>query len=183
MAVKNLNRVLKTVLVGFVKPTASADRVGSGSNVAVDIVSPAIFLSLGQFLMPRLSEPEPRSRQEVADAMSMPPNGIGYGTPESVSGPSARRSSVSTRVIAVICDETRLARSLPTARTAALPAANFWPTGSTSRDRHPGSYQRLRQIGRDCQSPDWTNDDRDPKATLQKQGGYRVTTQTPAAGK
>lgn len=180
MVTKNLNRVLKTVLVGSVKPTASADRVGSGTNGTIDTL--ASFLSLGLFLLPRLSEPEPRSRMEVADPMSMPPNEIEHGQPESVSGPTARRCSGETRLSA-IRGPFALARTSPTARPTATPAVALWQPGTTSQDRYPGSHHRLSQFDRDCQSPDWFSNDRDSMAKPKPRSVNRIANLIAAAAK
>ena len=67
-------RMLKTALVGTVKLPTPADRIGSGFVGDIDY-HPTAILSQGLNPKPRLPESEPRSRQEVLDAMSMPPAG------------------------------------------------------------------------------------------------------------
>ena len=130
-------RVLKTALVGNVKLPTPADRIGSG--FAADIDNPATVLSQGQFPMPRLPEPEPRSRQEVFDATSMPPAG-------SPSGPAWRS---------------------PGSSACRGPLAAAWRADRTnpSRANRPRSHGLSNPVGGDCQSPDRLDDRTDLKAT------------------
>ena len=79
------NLVLKTVSVGVT--LTPADRIGSG-RAAVD--NPATFLSQGQFLMPRLPDPEHRSRRQAVDSLSQPAAG-------GPAGPAGRSSCASAR--------------------------------------------------------------------------------------
>lgn len=155
MAVQNPNAVaLKTVLVGNVQLPAPADRIGSGF-VAAGGHYPTTFLSRGQFPLPRLPEPDTRSRRAVV-AMAMPPAAVPAGPAGSVSGATACRG--------------------PLARTATTPS---WP-GSTSRASRPWSLGLSNSVGRDCQSPDRHDDRTDhsgPKARK------RTATRPPAAGK
>jgi hypothetical protein len=140
MRTANLNtRVLKTVLAGNVKLPTTADRIGTGFVVGTDYHS-TTFLSLGQFPMPRLPEPEPRSRQEVFDAMSMPP----AGAPD---GPAGR---------------------LPGSSACRGPLAAAWRANRTnpSRANRLRSHGHASSIGGDCQSPDRLDDRKDLKATL-----------------
>ena len=131
-------RVLKTALVGNVKLPTPADRIGSGRVVDLDY-PPTTFLSQGQFPMPRLPEPEPRSRQEVFDAMSMPPAGSPSGPAGRVPGSSACRG----------------------------PLAAAWRADRTnpSRANRLRSHGHSNPVGGDCQSPDRRDDRTDLKAT------------------
>jgi hypothetical protein len=131
-------RVLKTALVGNVKLPTPADRIGSGFVVGMDHY-PTTFLSQGQFPLPRLPEPEPRSRQEVFDAMSMPPAGSPSGPAGRVPGSSACRG----------------------------PLAAAWRANRTnpSRANRPWSHGHSISVSGDCQSPDRLDDRKDLKAT------------------
>jgi hypothetical protein len=75
--------VPKTVTVSVT--LTPADRIGSGRAF---IDQPATFLSQGQFLMPRLPDPEHRSRRQAVDFESMPADG-------GPAGPAGRCSSAS----------------------------------------------------------------------------------------
>lgn len=148
-------RVLKTALVGNVKLPTPADRIGSGLVNRIDY-HPTTFLSLGQFPMPRLPEPEPRSRQEVVDAMSMPPAGDPDGPAGRVSGNTACRAP--------------LAATWRANRTHPGRASCSWSHGLSSR------------VGCDCQSPDQRDDRKDRKAepiAVRR----RATTRTATTGK
>lgn len=131
-------RVLKTALVGNAKLPTPADRIGSGFVVGTGYPS-TTFLSQGHFPTPRLPEPEPRSRQEVFDAMSMPPAG-------SPSGPAGR---------------------LPGSSACRGPLAAAWRANraNPSRASRPWSHGHSNSVGGDCQSPDRLDDRKDPKAT------------------
>jgi hypothetical protein len=131
-------RVLKTALVGSVKLTTPADRIGSGFVAGTGYHS-TTFLSQGQFPMPRLPEPEHRSRQEVFDAMSMPP----AGDPD---GPAGR---------------------LPGSSACRGPLAAAWRAdrANPSRANRPWSHGHSISVGGDCQSPDRLDDRTDLKAT------------------
>jgi hypothetical protein len=138
MVAKNLNNlVLKTALVGNVTLPAPADHIGSG--FVVDAAHyPATFLSLGQFPMPRLPEPEPlRAWREVADVLTSTPSARVPAS--SVGSPSgAKVSRASDR------------------------AARLMPTDPQVSD--PGFRNRLCRLGRDCQSPDRFRDDQNHDA-------------------
>ncbi|HET6573097.1 MAG TPA: hypothetical protein VFG68_05815 [Fimbriiglobus sp.] len=146
-------RVLKTALVGNAKLPTPADRI-SGFVVGTDYPS-TTFLSQGQFLTPRLPEPEPRSRQEVFDAMSMPPAGDPDGLAGRLPGSSACRGPL-----------------------AAAWRANRASTGRASR---PWSHGHPKPVGGDYQSPDRLDDRKDlkaPPAAVRR----RTATRTAAAG-
>jgi hypothetical protein len=147
-------RVLKTALVGAVKLPTPADRIGSGRVVRIDY-HPTTFLSQGQFPTPRLPEPEPRSRQEVFDAMSMPPAG-------GPSGPAGR---------------------LPGSSACRGPLAAAWRANRTnpSRAARPWSHGLSTPVGRDCQSPDRL-DDRDDLEATPATVRRRTATRTAATG-
>lgn len=147
MAVKNLNNlVLKTALVGNVKLTTAAARIGSGFGAIVDH-PPATFLSRGQFPLPRLSEPEPDagSRREAADLWSMPTAGMPAGPAGSHPGAKVSHHPVSPLGVALTGTPTRFDRG-------------------ADRASYPGSLMSLRRIGRDCQSPDLRDDGTDQRA-------------------
>jgi hypothetical protein len=91
MALVTLNvLVLATVQVGNVKLPTPADRIGAG---LVDFATyPTTSLSQGHIPLPRLPEPEPRSRQEVIDMQTMhemPPAGRSASSAGSSFGASA----------------------------------------------------------------------------------------------
>jgi hypothetical protein len=130
-------RVLKTVSAGNVTLPTPADRIGAGFVVSIDY-HPTTVLSQGQFPMPRLPEPEPRSRQEVFDAMSMPPAGDPSGPAGRVPGSSACRGPL-----------------------AAAWRANRANSGRANR---PWSHGHANSVGGDCQSPDRLDDRKDLKA-------------------
>ena len=139
MVATTLNtRVLKTVLVGNVKLPTPADRIGTGFVAGMDHY-PTTFLSQGQFPLPRLPEPESRSRQEVFDAMSMPP----AGDPD---GPAGR---------------------LPGSSACRGPLAAAWRAdrANPSRANRPWSHGHSIPVGGDCQSPDRLDGRTDLKAT------------------
>jgi hypothetical protein len=175
MSVKNLNRVLKTVLAGSVKLAAPADRIGFGVNTVIDHY-PTAFLSQGQFPTPRLPESEPRSRRTAADDRSMPPQGLPAGPNGSGSGKSASRCHGLKPVT------TSLARTLSGTAIQAVSEMG-WRMVDTSRASHPGSNQRLRRIGSDCQSPDRQNARTDLAANPRQRGWHRTATPTATAGK
>jgi hypothetical protein len=155
MVVTTLNtRVLKTATVGNVKLPTPADRIGAGFVSGIDHY-PTTFLSQGQFPVPRLPEPEPRSRREGVDAMSMPPSGGPAGPAGRFPGRSACR--------------------------APLAAAWRASEAGTSRASRPWSLGHPCQVGRDCQSPDRRDDRTDLKATPATV--RRAATRTAAAAK
>ena len=154
MVATTLNtRVLKTATVGNVNVPTPADRIGAGF-VAIDY--PTTFLSLGQFL-PRLPEPEPRSRQEVLDAMSMPPSGDPAGPAGRTPGNTACRGP--------------LAASRRASGARASRASRLWSHGHSC------------QVGRDCQSPDHRPDDRTDLKATPTAVRQQATTRAAAAGK
>ena len=154
------NLVLKTERVGNVMPAALADRIGSGFVAAIDHQT-ATFLSLGQFPLPRLPEPEQGSRQVVSDATSKPPAGKPIGSIGSVSGASARRNP-----------QARLSRT----------TATSWRLAGASRTSYPGSRVSASRIGRDCQSPDRLNRTTDRNANALRRR-HRTTRPAAAAAK
>jgi hypothetical protein len=79
------HRMLKTATVSVT--LTPADRIGSGRT---GIDQPATFLSQGQFLMPRLPEPDNRLRRQAVDFESMPAVGGPAGLAGRCSGTSAR---------------------------------------------------------------------------------------------
>jgi hypothetical protein len=144
MVLMNLILVQLTDLVRSVKLPTPADRIGSG--FMADIADyPTTSLSLGQFPLPRLSEPDHRSRQEVIDAQSMqamPPGRGPVGRTGSVSGASACRRSLATVTWAT--------RAKPATRK---PATVLWSVDA-SRTNPSGPRNRWCQVDRDCQSHD-----------------------------
>jgi hypothetical protein len=155
MVATTLNtRVLKTATVGNVKLPTPADRIGAGFVSAVDFY-PTTFLSLGQFL-PRLPEPDDRSRREVVDAMSMPPSGGPAGSAGRFPGETACRG----------------------------PLAAAWRATRThaSRASRPWSHGHQCQVGRDCQSPD-RHDGRTDRNAKPETVRRQAATRTAAAGK
>ncbi len=155
MVATTLNtRVLKTATVGNVKLPTPADRIGAGF-VAVDSY-PTTFLSQGQFPLPRLPEPECRSRREGVDAMSMPPSGGPAGPAGRCPGESACRGP--------------LAAAWCAARAGASRVSHLWSHG------HPWP------VGRDCQSPD-RRDGRTDRRAVPTAVRRRAATRTAAAGK
>jgi len=175
---------LMTASVRTAKVLTPADRIGSGVVAGIDY--PTAFLSQGQFLMPRLPEPEPRSRRAVADDQSLPPNGNPNGPDGRNSGNSARHPWVN-RVLAVSGENVIATRSAPPARTTAVTAKPVsgmpWCTADLSRASHPGSHPRSSSVGRDCQSPDRLDAKRGQLADLATLGWYRTATPAAAAGK
>src|SRR4051812_41713596 len=110
MVATTLNtRVLKTATVGNVKLPTSADRIGAGFVAGVDHY-PTTFLSQGQFPMPRLPEPQNRSRREVVDATSMPPSGDPAGSAGRLPGSSACRGPLAAAWRATRTDAGRASR-------------------------------------------------------------------------
>ena len=173
MAHVNLNLVLKTVLGGSSKLLASADRIGSGFATAVDN-DPAHVLSPGLFPEPRLSEPEPRSRQEVADMPSPTPAAAPASSVGSFSGTRACRRPFSAVIAlpAIVGQK----RTIPPGGVA---VAITDPTG-TGRYCRLGSPRGYSMPGRDCQSPVHTPTfDRDHQPGLHPWQSRTVTT-TPA---
>ena len=160
MACVNLNLVLKTVLGGSSKLLASADRIGSGFATAVDN-DPAHVLSPGLFPEPRLSEPEPRSRQEVADMPSSTTAAAPASSAGSISGFRAcRRPFPDAVVVPTVVGQKR---AIPPGGAA---TAVSGPTG-TGRYRRLGSPRSYAVPGRDCQSPVHTQTfDRDHQPEL-----------------
>ena len=148
-------RVLKTATVGNVKLPTPADRIGAGFAGVIDHY-PTTFLSLGQFL-PRLPEPEPRSRQEVVDAMSMPPSGGPAGPAGRTPGNTACRGPLAATWRA---SGARVSR-----------ASRLWSHGPSC------------QVGRDCQSPDHRLDDRTDLKASPTAVRRQATTRAAAAGK
>jgi hypothetical protein len=96
MVVLNLNLVSKTVPTSLVL-AVPADRIGSGANV-IDH-NPTAFLSPGHFFLPRLPEPEPRSRRTADDQPSMPPSGLPSGPAGSGSGQLALLARTATATV------------------------------------------------------------------------------------
>jgi hypothetical protein len=153
MVATTLNTRVKTATVGNVKLPTPADRIGAGF-VAIDFY-PTTFLSQGQFL-PRLPEPERRSRREGVDAMSMPPSGGPAGLAGRCPGESACRGP--------------LAAAWRATRAGASRVSHLWSHG------HPWS------VGRDCQSPD-RHADRTDRGAKPEVVWHRAATRTAAAGK
>jgi hypothetical protein len=155
MAVTNLtNLVLKTAQVGNVTLLTPADRIGAVRGTAIDSY-PTNFLSQGHFPMPRLSEPEHRSRQVVVES-SMPPTADPASSVGSLLGVSVGHGSF-----------------------AAYPRAT---RAGANRASCPWSDVFQRSVRSDCQSPDRLNDatNRDAKRLC---GWQRITARTTAAGK
>lgn len=152
MAVKTLKPVLKTVRVGSVKLTASADCIGSGKVAGIDNY-PVYFLSPEHVCVFHVPEPEPWSRQEVADMSSLLPRAeaprSSTGTPSGIR--ACRRSFP---VGFAISRSTGTQRTIPSTASA-QPAA--YPTES-GRLRCLGSPGSFATIDRDCQSPDLRHD-------------------------
>jgi len=173
---------LMTASVRAAKVLTPADRIGSGLVAGVDY--PTAFLSQGQFPMPRLPEPEPRSRRAVADDQSLPPNGNSNGPDGRISGNSARHPWVNC--VLALGETAAVTRTAPPARTTAVtdkPVAGMpWCQADRSRASHPGSHPCLSSIGRDCQSPDRLSTERDQFASL-AMGGDRTASPAAAAGK
>jgi hypothetical protein len=150
MVLMNLiNLVQLTASVRSVKLLTSADRIGSG--FMADIADyPTTSLSQEQFPLLRLSEPDPRSRQEVIDAKSMqamPPGRGPVGRTGSVSGASACQRSLATTSCA---NRTKPATRKP---VTAIPATAIWSLDA-SWTRQSGLRNRWCQVDRDCQSHD-----------------------------
>lgn len=147
MAVMNLNLVQMTVVVGSMKP-ASADRIGSGLVTDFDNY-PANSLSPGHLSQPRVPEPEPRSRQEFADVMSMPTFAAApVSSTGTVSGAcTCRRSLRPDFAPSGTIGSKRTISPTPTAITAADEAG-------AGRLRCHGSPRSSAILDRDCQSLD-----------------------------
>jgi hypothetical protein len=155
MAVTTLsNLVLKTAQAGNVKLLVPADRIGAVLGTAIDSY-PTTFLSQGHFPMPRLTEPEHRSRQVVVEP-SMPP----------ATGPASSAGSLSGVSVSH--------GSLP-----AYPSATR--TGA-SRASCPWSRRFQRSDRSDCQSPDRHADTRNLQAKP-RAGWQRTMARTTATGK
>lgn len=196
MSVKNLNLVSKTASVGNAKPTTPAVRIGSGL-VAYD--HPDTFLSLGQFPLPRLPEPDTRPRQEVSSVISMPPCPEPVGPTGSVSGvtacrrperlartellgvPSARTVRPAGRSGEWLADTSRT-NPEPDTTTVQNTTVGWCP--EASRASYPGFPLFARRLGRDCQSPDRQADKRNQRPPLQlQQVGHRTAVPAQQAGK
>lgn len=155
MAVTNLtNLVLKTAQVGNVTLLTPADRIGAVLGTAIGSY-PTNFLSQGHFPMPRLSEPEHRSRQVVVEP-SMPPAAGPASLVGSLSGVSVGHGS--------------------------LRAYQSVSRAGAGRASCPWSDAIQRSVGSDCQSPDRLDDatNRDAKRL---RGWQRTSARTTAAGK
>ncbi len=156
MALMNLTLVQQTELVRGVKLPTPAVRIGLG--FMADIAAyPTTSLSQEQFPLLRLSEPDPRSRQEVIDAkqmQAMPPGWAPVGRTGSVSGASACRRSLAPQAWAT---RTEPATRKPATVTA---AADCWSV-EASRTNPSGFRNRWRRVDRDCQSHDQRGDLRD----------------------
>jgi len=148
MTLTNLKTVMKTAQVTSVTLAAPADRIGLGFGAGQNY--PADSLSQeGRFPTPPNPAPEQgRSRQELSATQmrkQMRTDGSGAVPPASSAG----------------C----LPPGSPAARVSRwlTPSVTSWSVTATdhSRDHLPEVRvaQRAR-IGRDCQSPDWTNDKR-----------------------
>jgi len=172
-----------TASVRTVKVQTPADRIGSGLVAGVGY--PTAFLSQGQFPMPRLPEPEPRSRRAVADDQSMPPNGNPNGPAGRLSGNSARRPSAdrATALSGIVIGTRTAAPARTTAVTAKPVSGMFGCAADPGRASHPGSHPRFSSVGRDCQSPDRLDATWDRKTDLATLGWYRTATPATAAGK
>jgi hypothetical protein len=151
MALITHKTVLKTATVASVKLTAPADRIGLGFAA---LAYPADSLSQGRFPTPHNPVPEQvRSRQEQSEVqtrMRLQPGGPGAVPPAGSAG--CLRSPGSTAVSVAWSSAAR----------------NTWPTASTdpSRNRFPKVRVVNVRLGRDCQSPDRTDD---RKATLARE--------------
>lgn len=180
MSVKNLNLVSKTASVGNAKPTTPAVRIGSGL-VAYD--HPDTFLSLGQFPLPRLPEPDTRPRQEVSSVFSMPPRPEPVGPTGSVSGVTACRRPerlARTELLGVLVDTSRT-NPEPDTTTVHNTTVGWCP--EVSRASYPGFPLFARRLGRDCQSPDRLADKRNQQPPLLSQTGHRTAVPAQQAGK
>lgn len=153
MVLMNLiNLVQLTDSVRSNKLSTLADRIGSGF-VADNADYPTTSLSQEQFPLLRLSEPDPRSRQEVIDVRmpAMPPGRGPVGRTGSVSGASACRRSLATRLCAT--------RTKPATRTPVTAIAARGPRSvDASRTRQSGLRHRWCSVDRDCQSLDLHGD-------------------------
>ncbi|MGL6097867.1 MAG: hypothetical protein ACRC7O_18955 [Fimbriiglobus sp.] len=186
MSLKFLQTVLKTVSIGSVKLTTPADRVGFGVQADIDADYPANILSPGHIPLPRLSDPEPdaRSRQEVADVMSMPPSGTADH------GPSGSGSGTPPRRLELACLAS-IGSTLPGSTSTAArfsevgkPASAIWHAVGAGRASRQGFRQRQRRIGRDCQSPDRQTANRlNPTASASNRGWRRTARPAPAGRK
>lgn len=152
MVVTTLKPVLKTVLVGSVKLTASADCIGSG-KVAIIPNDPANFLSSEHVFVLHVPVPEHWSRQEVADMPSLLPRAeASESSPGTPSGVRACPRAFPSRF--ANSRSAGMRRSFPLSAMVDIVAD---PTG-TGRLRCPGSFGDSARIDRDCQSRDYWRD-------------------------
>jgi hypothetical protein len=183
--------VPKTVTVGSAMLPTPADRIGLG--FAAVVAYPAEVLSQGQFPLPPNpgSEPNPGSRQGLSAvrmrehprqaATAVPPAGpAGWS---SVPGSSARRRSWSWTGYPSGGWRVAAKRAAAAGRLTAT-GSEFGPAGE-SRASFPGLVRRHLRIGRDCQSPDRTDDRRSPDDRRSLTGPLATREATPAtaAGK
>jgi hypothetical protein len=175
MVLMNLiNLVQLTDRVNGVKPLTGADRIGSG--FVANAAYPTTSLSLEQFPLLRLSEPDPRSRLEVIDARSMqamPPGRGPVGRTGSVSGASACRRSLAPHTWAT---RTKPATRKPVTATAAAVLRSV----DASRTRQSGPRNRWCPVDRDCQSLDQHGDLRG-RDVQPATAGHRATSPDAAA--
>jgi hypothetical protein len=184
--------VPKTVTVGSVMLPTPADRIGLGF-AAVAVTYPAEDLSQGQFPLPPNpgSEPNPGSRQGLSAmrmrqhprqaATRVPPAGpAGWS---SVPGSSARRRSWSWT--GYPSGGWRVAAKRAAAAGRLTAAGRGFRLAGESRASFPGLASRHPRIGRDCQSPDRTDDRRSPDVhrSLTRPLATREATPATAAGK
>jgi hypothetical protein len=183
--------VPKTVTVGSVKLPTPADRIGLGLVAVANY--PAEVLSPGQFPLPHNPAPDagPGSRQghsampmrqhRHAMATRVPPAGpAGWS---SAPGSSARRRLWSFTGRPSVGWRVATKRAAAAGRLTAG-GREFRPVGE-SWASFPGGSSRLRRIGRDCQSPDRSDDRRAPDVRRSLRGlpATREATPATAAGK
>ncbi|MCZ2340789.1 MAG: hypothetical protein LC104_03215 [Bacteroidales bacterium] len=172
MAVTTLKPVLKTVLVGSVKLTASADCIGSGTVMGIHR-TPAYFLSPEYVFVLPVPVPEHWSRQEVADMPSMPPRAE---APESSPGtPSGVRAC--PRSLSATFDRNRSRGIWRTFPFSAIALPSVTATGS-GRLRCLGSTRDFTRIDRDCQSLDAWCDRPQEYQPRGQYGSYPTATRT-----